>query len=490
MATTTWIATSGDWNKPSNWSDGVPTSVDAVAFALGPQSTDLQYDVTGDGQAAAIEVDGAHDPILALTGSHTVDDVSVTGGTLLLGSTASLTVLRSTTIEADATLALAPDAAFASPSVALSGTLSGEPGVFSSPLAISGTAEITSVTGTLAGAITGSSADVLELGSSVPRDNSVTGSIVVDDLSRFAGILDVENDAVVLAGRSLGSVTVLARGEDTISAVSANTTIFHSGEDLTVINGSGDATVIGEVGRSPSYAVEDNTYGGLDVQGGSGRVTVYGEDDGGAIFGGAAGGNVIVAGSSQPGGSPYLGFAQPVTLAGGGNGDLLVATGDLNNVIAAAGGNETLTGAGATGNNTFFAGAGADEIAAGSGNDTIVGGSGAATIFGGSGVADIFAGAGPEIIVGGRAQDYIQAGAGQASVFAGRGADLFGVINGQAGGALTIVGFRPGIDLVHAQGYASAPRITLAGGNTTLTFTDNTTVTLAGVNGLPASTFV
>ena len=217
--------------------------------------------------------------------------------------------------------------------MALSGTLSGGLGVFSSPLAISGTADITSLTGTLAGAITGSSADVLELGSSVPRDNSVVGSIVVDTLSGV-GILDVENDSVVLAGRSIGSVTVLAAGEDTISAVSANTTIFHSGEDLTVINGSGAATVIGEVGRSLSYAVEGNAYGGLDVQGGSGRVTVFGEDDGGAIFGGTAGGNVIVAGS------------QPVTIAGGGTGDLLVATGDLNNVIAAAGGNETLTGAG------------------------------------------------------------------------------------------------------------------------------------------------
>lgn len=489
MATTNWVATSGDWNKPSNWSDGVPTSVDAVAFALDPQSTDQQYDVTGDGPAAALDVGGADDSVLALTGSHTVDEMSVTGGTVLLGSTASLTVLQSLTIDAGATLALAPDAAFASPAVALSGTLSGGLGVFSSPLAISGTADITSVTGTLAGAITGSSADVLELGSSVPRDNSAVGSIVVDTLSGV-GILDVDNDSVVLAGRSIGSVTVLAAGEDTISAVSANTTIFHSGEDLTVIDGTGAATVIGEVGRSLSYAVEGDAYGGLDVQGGSGRVTVFGEDDGGAIFGGTAGGNVIVAGSSQPGGSPTLGFAQPVTIAGGGNGDLLVATGGLNNLIAAAGGNETLTGAGATGNNTFFGGAGADEIVAGSGNDTIVGGSGAATIFGGAGMADIFAGAGAEIIVGGLGQAYIQAGAGQATVFASRGADLFGVVNGQSGGGLTIVGFRPGIDLLHAQGYASAPQITSAGGNTTLTFTDHTTVTLAGVTSLTASSFV
>ena len=93
MATTNWIATSGDWNKPSNWSDGVPTSVDAVAFTLDPQSTDQQYDVTGDGPAAALDVGGADDPVLALTGSHTVDEMSVTGGTVLLGSTASLTVL-------------------------------------------------------------------------------------------------------------------------------------------------------------------------------------------------------------------------------------------------------------------------------------------------------------------------------------------------------------------------------------------------------------
>ena len=119
----------------------------------------------------------------------------------------------------------------------------------------------------------------------------------------------------------------------------------------------------------------------------------------------------------------------------------------------------------------------------------MVAGSGAATIAGGTGNAAVFAGTGQDLILGGAGGNYIQAGAGSATVFTGAGADLLAVVAGQAGGSVTVSGFRVGTDHVAARGYATAPTQTSAGGNTVLAFSDHTQVTLLGVASLPASAF-
>ena len=245
------------------------------------------------------------------------------------------------------------------------------------------------------------------------------------------------------------------------------------------------------------------------VTGGSGHVTVFAGNGGGAFFGGTGGGNLIVAGADLAGYTEFAGTSlndfpglrhfedsqgviltpSASTIGGGGDGDLLVATGTLDNLVAAAGGNETLTGSGASGNNTFFGGTGSDLIATGAGRDLVVAGSGTATIAGGTGNAAIFAGSGQDLILGGTGGNYVQAGSGAATVFTGAGADLLAVVSGQAGGSVTVSGFRVGTDHVAARGYAGGPTQAVIGGNTVLGFSDHTQVTLLGVAVLPASAF-
>ena len=101
-----------------------------------------------------------------------------------------------------------------------------------------------------------------------------------------------------------------------------------------------------------------------------------------------------------------------------------------------------------------------------SGNDVITAGAGASTITGGSGTLSFTAGAGSA-----------------ATITTGAGKEAFDLINGQAGGSLTINGFQAGADLIHLQGYAGTgvqSQQTLASGATLITLTDNTRITLAG----------
>lgn len=52
------------------------------------------------------------------------------------------------------------------------------------------------------------------------------------------------------------------------------------------------------------------------------------------------------------------------------------------------------------------------------------------------------------------------------------------MIDGQDGGTLVVSGFRPATDRISAQSYAAAPIIATGGGNTVLTFSDHTRITL------------
>lgn len=242
------------------------------------------------------------------------------------------------------------------------------------------------------------------------------------------------------------------------------------------------------------------------MTGGTGRVTVFAGNGGGSYFGGTSGGNVIVAGQDLSGfiapgpvgdptyyvstnGSDAVHIFGGVTIGGGGDGDLLVASGTQGNIVAAGAGNETLTGSAASGANEFFGGTGADLIVAGSGHDLVVCGSGAATVVGGGGTT-IFAGDGPDVILGGAGGEYVQVGSGSATVFAGAGAELLSVMAGQAGGSVLAAGFRVGTDHIAARGLGVAPTQTVVGGSTVLGFADHTQITLLGVASLPGSAFV
>ena len=73
------------------------------------------------------------------------------------------------------------------------------------------------------------------------------------------------------------------------------------------------------------------------------------------------------------------------TLFGGGSNSILVAGGNVSDVLHAGQGNQTLVGSLSTGNNIFYAGSGQDQITGGIGNDTMFAGSGSATVLGGGG---------------------------------------------------------------------------------------------------------
>lgn len=528
MATTAWIGGSGDWNTASNWTNGVPTAAAAAVFtdtsgAFGP------FTVSGGGTAASITVtgDGSSTDTLTLVGSYTATvfdairiGVHLAGATSLAFGTGAVSG-GTLDLDAGATLGTGPLALYEAD---LAGTL----GTLSNPLDLLTDVRLPDpgVSGTLAGPVSGpgglelgvvlnpgialgSRGGSLILGS---PDNTFASDIFLqggrleiaasgaagsNPVLMFGGTLVL--DAGVSVGPIIANLSDVAVVSCTISAASGDETVFAGIAPTTFSNGSGHSEVIGTMGLGRDPAGDQPAgFARLTVTGGTGSVTVFGADAGGSIFGGTGGDNVIVAGATiTPVDLPYEnaahGAAQATynaaTIGGGGGGDLLVATGTVNNVIAAANGNETLTGSGATSNNVFFAGSGADLVVGGGGHDLVVGGSGAATLVGGTGSTAIFAGSGPDVIIGGAGGDYIQAGSGSASLFTDAGADLIAVVDGQAGGALVVSGFRPGIDHVAARGYAAAPTAVVIAGSTVLTFADHTHVTLLGLASLPGAAF-
>lgn len=531
MATTTWITGSGDWNTASNWSNGVPTAADAVVFADNP-TLDGSYTVTGGGVAASLAVmpdPSAFYPYFAGTlsaGSFT-DNIVYTH---LLGSSAL--AFTSATITGGAQFEMQAGATLGNGALTLdNGTLTGTLGSLANPITLAAS-DIVAATGTLAGAITGTGR--LQLTGNVVLanpGNTYSGGTVIGPASVFdfaAAIVQtrVELTATGAAGTgplalgggtlaldrgvAVGSITAGFNGGAEIDATDQTTTVFAGPLGLTYNNGSGQALLVGAISPGHVFTGEGiDVFGGITVQGGTGSVTVFGGNGTGLFYGGTAGNNVLIGGADLSAYSVGYGYAQQAnleayapgasTLFGGGNNDLLVASGTDNtqptnpasdfNVLVAAGGSETLTGAGSTGRNLFYGGTGMDVIAAGGGASTIVAGSGAATISGGTGAAAIFAGTGRAVVLGGTGTDFVQAGTGNATLFVGSGMDLIGVVNGQAGGTLAVSGFRPGTDRISAQGYASGPTVAAAGGSTVLTFSDHTQVTLLGVASLPGAAF-
>ncbi len=515
MATTTWTAGSGDWNTASNWNDGVPGAGDTALF---DQTVDLDapYTVTGGGAVAALTVINgtSQSGSVALAGTVTAGTFTVGYAFLELASTAALSFgagqvyKAGLQVDGGATLGGGP---LALTDAGLDGTL----GVLASALDLTGTTRMLQASGTLAGAIIGSGGLLLGTNNFIPAGGDLvlshSGNTFAGGIDLVGGRLEiaapgaagtgpvsVENGALVLdAGVSVGAINAAIQQYATVTTVDGNDTVFGGIGDLDVANGSGDVEVIGRYGEGdPGRNFETPPdYEALSVTGGTGSVTVFAADAKATLYGGTAGGNVLVAGTTLPDRAFVTFDGRPAAMAdgssigGGGNGDLLVLTGNANNLAAAGGGSETLTGSGASGDNTFFGGTGADLIATGAGQDLVVAGPGAATISGGAGAAAIFAGAGTAVVLGGTGADYVQAGAGNATLFAGAGMDRIGVVDGQSGGSLVVVGFRTGTDRVSAQGYAAAPTVTAGGGSTVLTFSDQTRVTLLGVASLPGAVF-
>ncbi|MGI4801057.1 MAG: hypothetical protein ACRYG8_44940, partial [Janthinobacterium lividum] len=91
-------------------------------------------------------------------------------------------------------------------------------------------------------------------------------------------------------------------------------------------------------------------------------------------------------------------------------------------------------------------------------------------------------GSGADTFVGGAGSDTVQAGTGNAQVYVGGGAELIEFTAGTiSGGSDVISGFRVGTDHLELTGYSASPTLTTASGNSILSLSDGTKVTLVGV---------
>ncbi len=537
MATTSWIAGSGDWNTVSDWSDGVPTPADMAIFTSNPPGRG-SYTVTGGGTVAGLNVALSADGSLpVLAGTYDAGSFLLESATLELADAAMLSFASGTIssaklqIDPGASLGNGPltlnQAILAGTANGLAGTSATAPSLGTLPNAITlaGSATFDGNV-TVAGALTGPGlltvpAGTVRLGAAT----SLPGGLQIDpfpDYLTFGPAASVELAGVVGPvllgtgtltldpGATTGTITAAIRfGGAALTLADQSAAVFAGPYPLVVANGSGRSTVVGAIdpGTNP-YDEGPATFGTLTVTGGTGSVTVFGGSESGGFQGGSAGHNLLVGGADL---APYAGGhvqtpgqtsgyedpPAPVTLVGGGDGDLLVSAGTDNgapNVLIAGAGAETLTGSGSTARAFFFDGTGADILALGSGYSVVTAGSGAETISGGAGTAAIFAGGGADLILGGTGADYVQAGTGNATLFAGAGADLVGAVRGQSGGSLVLSGFRVGTDRLDLQGYGSGRSgiadSQVAGGSTALTLVDGTRITLLGVTNLGAGSFV
>ena len=323
------------------------------------------------------------------------------------------------------------------------------------------------------------------VGSSIPDQYTATvtgGASNVELIDGSAGnnlLVAPTGGATVMAGT--GSNTVIGgSGTDQLDGGGGPTLFLAGAGDATIHAGAGSATVFGGGGNvafvnqaASSLFVAGS--GAATAYGGTGALRAFGGTGNAVLFGGSAGGNVLVAGQGTS------------SVVGAATGDTLYASQTGNAVIAAGLGNETLFGGGSTGDNLFFGNSGADSIVAGNGSDTVVGGSGDETIYGGhAGGMKVFGGSGSETVVGAGGADTYVASAGSMLVYGGNGASDYIVRNGFAGGNLTIVNFKPGVDSLGLFGYGSdaASNAFKAAqpivGGSRLTLSDGTHITIYG----------
>ena len=238
----------------------------------------------------------------------------------------------------------------------------------------------------------------------------------------------------VFVGTTGNDTITTGTGDNLIAPGSGNDVMYLHGQD-TVFPGSGSDTIFAfgpalvAMGQETLFFI--NGSNPSTVLGGSGGPLIAAAGAGGGLYkGSSAGGNVLIGGSGT------------AVLFGAGNNDLLFA-GSGGGTLIAGPGNETLSGVAATANILYFAG---------TGNDLMGGGS---------------------------------------------GANIYSFVNGNAGGADEIIGFNPSKgDYVALWNYGYAAFQTAlanqvdSGSGATITLSDNTSITFAGVTNLSSTSFI
>ncbi len=257
----------------------------------------------------------------------------------------------------------------------------------------------------------------------------------------------------VFLGSTGNDTIATGTGSSEIVPGSGTDVIFAQGPDVIFPEGAGGeviyafGAVLAAVGSGTMFFVNGNNPSTV-IGGGSGSAVIAAGNGGGLYAGGTGSTNFI------------LGGAGACTMFGSSGSDLLAAGGANANLLIAGSGNETLSGIGSTGANVMYAGSGTDLLGGGAGSETFFAGSGHATVIGGSG-ADLYA---------------FQNGLGGTET-------IFG-FDAAKGDRIDLVGFGAGEASSDLAGAA------VSGAGTTLTLSDHTQVTLAGVTGLNSSAFV
>jgi Ca2+-binding RTX toxin-like protein len=302
--------------------------------------------------------------------------------------------------------------------------------------------------------MTQATADMLGTLGNAGTIQSISGSNTIDAGS---GSVTIPSGAEYVT--SEGSSTIqLTAGAPTVFAATGNPLVFGNSASLTFVGGSGAATVIGGTGGNSVsggsgslllFANSATTYttgsGAATIIGGAGGLTAVLGAGGGEIFGGSGGVNSLWASNGT------------AALVGVGSGDILNVSGTGNDILVGGSGAETLNASQSTGNNAFFGGTGAESINGGTGNDYFLVGSGNETLSGHGGT--------------------------NAYVF----------VAGAAPRTDTVTDFNSASDLIVLFNYGSnAPAAALssavvAGGGTTVTLSDGTSIILPGATHLTSA---
>lgn len=268
-----------------------------------------------------------------------------------------------------------------------------------------------------------------------------------------------------------GGTTPINYSSNTGGSPASFTKFFPSGGTFTVITGSGAASVSGPVVYHSSNsavtvtgasAVDDNTAGNNSITAGSsmqvfaqagdtvsasaGSTTLFGANSGVTTFSISAGNSWIGGGSGSIFGNSS---GANSTLIGGQATSFFNVTGASNTVIGGAAGNTFVNLSKATGPESIFTNPGTSQ-----GNMYIAMGSGAESFTGGG---------------------------GNSTVIGGTGNDVFGFINGHAGGSETIYNFNSSDNLAF-YGYTAPPTEQVVNGNDVMTLSDNTKITFVGID--------
>jgi hypothetical protein len=293
----------------------------------------------------------------------------------------------------------------------------------------------------------------------------------------------VDGESAVWLGAASNSVTL--NGSDSVACLpsgeSGNDTVVSEGNaesgclavgpdvgQMLFYGGAGSASIVGHAGYMVAYGGSGHslvigTDGYLEYNGGTGGALVVGMSGdmyirGGAgaltVFGGTGEGNY----AAEAGASYFVVGDGPSTVSAS-SGNEVWLEGSANVTTSVLGGGVFAWGANSSGNNVFVAGTGTATLVGGYGNDTFLAGTGNATLDGGS------------------------------------GDETFSFTSGEAGGSDLLQHFAVGRDHIALHGYAETAATILAhdtvsGGNTTLELNDGTHITLSGVTGLTASSFV